>query len=463
MRTYHKLLLFALLAAVLFLAGCRECKVNSDCSSRPCYDVSCEEKKCVSTTMPDCCGNNECDGDENSCTCTIDCGRCEGKQGKYLEKLCQNDECVSGISSDKIIPESLTHSKDLRGIKINVLVNLDQPFDMSTSTLFFEAEMIDKKDNVIEARINKVQIVSKDRRKEIVLGEKQINRVFWGIGSKISEEINLNQGLQGQEHEVPVLIRIFYEYTEKIDGEKRVKRSSYDKTLASKMVFVKPTTEHECSPSKDCNDNNDCTIDSCIEGTLLCNHDYIPECCGNYQCELGENRANCAMDCGPCLGSAGTYLEYRQKGSDCLLVFKSGVLKSTTLSKTKTLTDFKITSKITFNQPLDVTQDKFEVEIILDDFDPERVQLPITITRIQFLDGTTLIAEQEEDLRLLGLGRKAEASIPVTLTIEGLEEEKNLLMKLHYSYNLIKGDTVELKTGIVDENLGRDFVFVNTK
>jgi len=175
-------------------------------------------------------------------------------------------------------------------------------------------------------------------------------------------------------------------------------------------------------------------------------------------------RTGHSTDCGPCFGSSGNYLEYRQRGENCTLVFKQGAVQPVTLSRTKSLTDFKLTIKTTFNRPLDVVNDNFDVEIILDDFDGKKVQLPITITRIQFLDGKTLIAEQEEDLRLLGLGRKAETSVPVLLSLEDVEEERNVILKIHYSYNQIKAtNTVELRTGTIEERFSDKVVFVRTQ
>lgn len=450
---------------VLFLAGCKgQCRIDSDCPGKPCYDVSCQERECVQTSVPNCCGNARCEKGEDACSCQVDCGRCEGKEGKYLEKLCLDNQCQVGLDRAKIQIQSLTHSKDLTGFKINVLASIDQPFDVDMSTMYFEAEMTDRKENVEMPKLSKVQVLAKSNRQEVILGEKDFNRPFWNIGSKISDKINLHYPFEKKENEVEAFIRVFYEYTEKIGGERKIRRTQYDKTLGSKMIFVNPDRSYSCSAAKHCNDNNDCTLDSCVEDSLLCNHELIPNCCGNYQCEENENKANCPMDCGPCEGTLGRYLEYRQDSDgSCMLGFKTGVLQPVVLSKTKALTDFTLTMKSNFKQPLDVGKENFTVEIILDDYDPAKIQMPITLTRIQLLDSKTVAGEEEKDLRLLALGRKVEASLAISLPMTDVEAEKDMTLKVYYSYNEIKGtNRVELRTGIIEDPLGQKIVFVRT-
>lgn len=51
-----------------------------------------------------------------------------------------------------------------------------------------------------------------------------------------------------------------------------------------------------CSSDSECNDGNDCTTDTCVNGQ--CN--YTPDvlfCCGNYMCEEGEFCSSCSQDC----------------------------------------------------------------------------------------------------------------------------------------------------------------------
>ena len=91
-------------------------------------------------------------------------------------------------------------------------------------------------------------------------------------------------------------------------------------------VFVCEEASGTCiidKPVVDCDDNNACTVDSCIASTGLCHrtdkicndanvctaNDYCdvdvgcvftpvaPPCCGNAQCESNENAGTCPQDC----------------------------------------------------------------------------------------------------------------------------------------------------------------------
>lgn len=53
----------------------------------------------------------------------------------------------------------------------------------------------------------------------------------------------------------------------------------------------------ECSEDMDCNDDNNCTIDKCEGIPKNCSHENITPCCGNGECEDGENFESCPDDC----------------------------------------------------------------------------------------------------------------------------------------------------------------------
>ena len=97
MRVKHVLLLLTILV-LLSLAGCEkaECKKDADCKKAH-FTSKCEQKKCVHTPVPNECGNKECEesAGENKCGCAEDCGKCEGKQGKWLELHCEGKTCIA--------------------------------------------------------------------------------------------------------------------------------------------------------------------------------------------------------------------------------------------------------------------------------------------------------------------------------------------------------------------------------
>ena len=58
-----------------------------------------------------------------------------------------------------------------------------------------------------------------------------------------------------------------------------------------------PTTMGKQCPAS-CDDNNPCTEDSCASVTNFdCIHEITAPCCGNNECETGENSGSCAVDC----------------------------------------------------------------------------------------------------------------------------------------------------------------------
>lgn len=51
----------------------------------------------------------------------------------------------------------------------------------------------------------------------------------------------------------------------------------------------------DCTSDSECNDDNDCSIDTCMSGQCVYTPD--PFCCGNYICEEGEFCSTCSQDC----------------------------------------------------------------------------------------------------------------------------------------------------------------------
>ncbi len=64
-----------------------------------------------------------------------------------------------------------------------------------------------------------------------------------------------------------------------------------DQICAEICDYLRP----ECADAADCDDSDICTADSCSNGT--CSNDAIVGCCGNGDCETGEDCDSCAADC----------------------------------------------------------------------------------------------------------------------------------------------------------------------
>ncbi|MBS3097576.1 hypothetical protein J4209_02150 [Candidatus Woesearchaeota archaeon] len=449
--------------AIFFISGCGECKSNSDCDTKACFNVGCENKKCVETAVPDCCGNLRCESKENECICPKDCGECEGAVGKYLTKSCKDNECAVDIDESQIKSEVTSHAKELRGFEITVKVMFDQPFDLDRSTVNFEAEMVNKESTTLEPKITKVQLTAIINKQTVILGEKDINKIFWNIGSKVGDNINIDYDFGAAEFETPVTVKVFYEYTEHREGkEDSPIRNSYEQKMKSNLIFVNPERELICDPAVDCNDNNECTIDSCVAGKLLCQHTKKQNCCGNYECEAGENKGSCPIDCGSCEGQEGSYLEYKEEDGECSLVIKEGIIQTKTLSSTKEVADFTLTIKTSFEQPFNIKSGNFDVKLQLDDVDETKAQLPVAITRVQLLESELLIGEVEQNLRLTAVGKSVNPSISADFPMEGHDSEKDITLRVYYSYDKIKTDGTAVTTrNSFDVKLADEVIFVN--
>jgi hypothetical protein len=69
-------------------------------------------------------------------------------------------------------------------------------------------------------------------------------------------------------------------------------RKNGDETGVDCGGSCSPCEENRC---RTCNDFNACTRDACIDG--VCVNEAITPCCGNFECESGEDEKLCPADC----------------------------------------------------------------------------------------------------------------------------------------------------------------------
>ncbi len=94
---------------------------------------------------------------------------------------------------------------------------------------------------------------------------------------------------------VVFLVIVFGVTYQKVTGKVIYTPKSY-KAQASTTT----TNSIACTSNLDCNDNNACTKDTCKRiGTYgnYCVYEPSLPCCGNGDCEKGENCATCSIDC----------------------------------------------------------------------------------------------------------------------------------------------------------------------
>jgi hypothetical protein len=237
-----RFLVIMLLFAAFIVGGCGkaeiECSANSDCNQRTCSTASCIQNQCKYTIIPNCCGNSLKEAVENgkagsSCTCPADYGACEGKaqsivngrafETEYVEKFCQQDECITGVPKEKIRQISLLDEHDFNFFIVETIVTYNEPFDASGDLFRFRISVKDdSQDLVFPIKLNK--IILKDG--EIVYGEKQLDLFLNGLGDTVKFDIPVFYQLENVEKVGRLSYQINYEYNKRVK-ETRLPNGSY--------------------------------------------------------------------------------------------------------------------------------------------------------------------------------------------------------------------------------------------
>jgi hypothetical protein len=81
--------------------------------------------------------------------------------------------------------------------------------------------------------------------------------------------------------------------------EESAAETAEDNTTSEEITMEETNAQNESAPEcPSCEDNNSCTKDSCSKDTgFECVHEAIVPCCGNGECEEGENWSACPQDC----------------------------------------------------------------------------------------------------------------------------------------------------------------------
>ena len=456
------LVFVAISLSLIIAAGCKEkeCKYPSDCpAGGNGKTATCTEGECGYRTQPNCNGNGICEesSNEDQCTAPDDCCKCTDTELKpccdyskcpnlkdtapaytYLSSYCNKQNiCIDDINEEKtpITPQTFTHTKSLRGFEIQVKSTFDQPFNVDRSAVHFSMEMTDKLPTTYEPTITKIRILGKEGSQTVVLGEKEVKRVFWALHDVIATDVNIDYTFTKPEMEYPVTLEISYEYYEKDSkGQNKTTRDLYTESIRNKVTFVDPSTQLDCDAVRDCNDNNPATTDLCAKsGTKLCNHQPISGRCGNYVCEANENKCLCAPDCGSCEGEAAPHIVYTCAGYQCVTASKTR--QNTTLTDEKDFRDFKLLLETDVTIPFHVRKDAFTITLEMSKKEATLVS-PVTITKIELLSGDELLGKADlyQDNTLNTIRQKINVSIPVSFMMQGMEEEKQVTMRLHIDY-----------------------------
>lgn len=252
------LLMILLLVSVFLITSCgkkAECDSSSDCATgNPCIIGRCKEGQCVNTIKPDCCGNAKCEpgSGENKCTCSLDCGRCEGKvkynvttfrglkekEANYAQYTCINNICTIGVDASDISVLRLTNDVDERGgFKAEVLTTLNSPFDLSKDNATVRVQLKDVDPDVLSAiTFTSIQVLSGSE----LMGEKLVSNKLNQVGDIFTESLNLVSSQSIVEEEKRIDIKLDFTYTVDERGEEVIERDDSKSRLSEEIIFVAP-------------------------------------------------------------------------------------------------------------------------------------------------------------------------------------------------------------------------------
>ena len=232
----RSLLFFFLIAAIVVISGCAkaECKTSSDCLSRQCTIPTCEEKKCVYGSQPNCCGNriNESieDGKPgNQCTCPADYGKCEGKgkvkagarteDAAYVRYYCSADNrCVLGVEKNDIIPQNFLDSINPGTFQASSVIKYNKPFDVAKDNFEFRIALDNTgKETVLPIRLAKIKLLfsGESARIEQLIADQDMDYALNGVGDSVKINVPLNLNYRPKEAEEAGSLRYLVDYTHK--------------------------------------------------------------------------------------------------------------------------------------------------------------------------------------------------------------------------------------------------------
>ncbi len=449
-------LLLIIALAVLLVSGCgNKCPETCDDGNACTTDYCTKETNnlCVHDLITDChVGNKKCEPElgETKCNAPADCGKCGittfNITSSYLEPWCDEvDRCVLAVKqSEEITPQPFSKILSLSGFKVSFKATFNQIFNIDEDLIVFEIELTDISTNTIEPQVSKIQYIATINRKEIILGETNVEKIMFDIGDKATDEMMISYEYPGQEFELKTSkLKVFYEYKYRTAGrDDEIKRGSVDYSIVSPLIFVNPTKIVECVPAG-CDDGNPATLDLCIEGTAFCKHERVPNRCQNYKCEsaAGENKCTCPQDCGKCARSYGDYLEFACSDGECMSQIRTNVLTKTFASE-KSTTYFTFNTESSMNQPFKIDSitttksDKIEITARLTDDHADLVSGPKfnmieVFGQNQELLGTEVLTSNNA---LGNVGSYVSFEVPLSFIMEELEEERTISPKLYYEY-----------------------------
>ncbi|MDP7141260.1 MAG: hypothetical protein QF506_02760 [Candidatus Woesearchaeota archaeon] len=463
-----------LIASLLLISGCSECKKSTDCEAKSCFTTKCADKKCEYNIKDNCCGNERCedgtvgkDFGENKGNCQKDCGACSGDAGKYLKTVYDNvsKDCATALDESNVIEDSMADTIDLNQLKLAAVYTYDNPFNIDKSLFNAEIKLDNKEDIISNVKITQIKVletVGRGGGGTSIFGEADIDKILWDTDSVAEKDIRLTVPIEGTETEKELTVEVYYEFTKEYRGQDIVTTGSYKKELSSSLIFVDPEITGRCPSS--CDDNNKCTEDVCGEQTDYFCQNRIRQgivCCGDNKCDGTENECTCKKDCGKCERNYGTFMTFACSEDDCKSKLKDKeVMQPKTLIEQPNLNNFQFEVKTKFDEPFDVRTSKMTLDIELTT--KEEAVSSIKCTKYQVLVDDVLLGEEIVTNTFGSRGSKANLDITLDFSMKNVEEEMSPVLKGSCEYDRTSGEQTDHLITSFSQSLG-SIVFVKTE
>ncbi|MGM5485503.1 MAG: hypothetical protein ACQEP1_06560 [Nanobdellota archaeon] len=182
---------------------------------------------CEHEPIPGACGNFKCESSESKCTCSKDCGPCEGDQGDYLQFTCnKKNNCVTELRKEKSEKKPYD-TKESAYFKLTTNAAINNPIDPEKDKVDLTMTLEDKdEDAVLPLEIKGVTVTDGDNTlaDESFSSNNKLSEVYDTLSFSIPFDFSISE----YEKEATLRIKVNYEIDYKRNEETNTKRDSFD-------------------------------------------------------------------------------------------------------------------------------------------------------------------------------------------------------------------------------------------
>lgn len=224
---------------------------NSTCDVEDCMDDnactidSCKNINgylyCVNEyALGNCCGNKQCDANEDKCNCPGDCGDCEFSYGDYIHYSCDSsNKCSPDINDDELEEKANTFDASISDLgKFKMEVYFNQPFALDKSfEVKITPQIIDE--DAISPVLQSIELTESGTQ---LLGKLELNEALMGVGETKSYSVKPSLlSMSDPERELRPKIEVNFKFEKNIgtEAEPRIKPYLRTESLSvDKVYFV---------------------------------------------------------------------------------------------------------------------------------------------------------------------------------------------------------------------------------